>query len=664
MQMRLISFHSLLYASLTITVVFTPALSGQTTPTCNGRAATIVASTPGAIYGTNGDDVIIGTAGEDKIYGLAGNDTICGLGGNDLISGGQGVDELFGGEGNDTFSWAPGDSSDRMEGSLGNDTLVFSGANVAEKLEFSANGSRVRIQRDIAGIVLDVAGIERVDCEARGGSDLIVVGSLADTEVQQLNLDLEGLENNNTPDAQPDAIVVFGRPNDDDITIAGSGNTLSITGGGPVISIRNPDASLDTLLVNGVGGNDRINAQNLIAGLLKLTIEGGPGTDTITGSRGSDVLVGGEDDDTFVWTLGSPADLITGGAGNDILQVLGSGVPDSVIVSASTLEAQVANTADGVTVQTDAEQILLRLGTGADQVSVKTASGARLSKITVDLRPSTTVSTGDGHPDTIAVNATTGADNITITGAAGSLAVSGVTPALEIQGSDYARDTLIVNGGPEADVVNAAGLGQDVIRLIVKGGQGSDTLTGSSGDDQFAWSPGDGSDILNGGPGYDTLQISGANIGENIGIGANGSNLRFTRDIGSVVLDAAAVERVTFSAMGGSDTILLADIGQTAVRQVVLDLAGPTSPAGDGLPDTISISAVTSDAIATTLGPGSMSMTWHGVRYSVTGVEPGSDRLTLQTAAAAPNMVSSVREEHTTQAEGFSYERQSEGACP
>jgi hypothetical protein len=58
--MRLISFHSLLYASLTITVVFTPALSGQTAPTCNGRAATIVASTPGAIYGTNGDDVIIG----------------------------------------------------------------------------------------------------------------------------------------------------------------------------------------------------------------------------------------------------------------------------------------------------------------------------------------------------------------------------------------------------------------------------------------------------------------------------------------------------------------------------------------------------------------------------------------------------------------------------
>jgi Ca2+-binding RTX toxin-like protein len=662
--MRFNSFSKVLYASLTLVVLFTPTMKGQTTPACNGLAATIVATAPGPIFGTTGDDVIIGSSGDDKIYGLAGNDTICGLGGNDHISGGQGADNLFGGEGNDTFAWVPGDSNDRIDGSLGSDALVFNAAIIAEKLEFSANGNRLRIQRDVAGIVLDIAGIERVDCEARGGSDSIVVRSLTGTDVQQLNLDLEGLDNSNVPDAQPDAIVVFGRDGEDNITIAGSGNTLSITGAGPVIYIRNPDAALDTLSVSGVGGNDRINAQNLAVGLLKLSIEGGPGNDTVTGSRGSDSLAGGEDDDTFVWTLGSPADLMTGEAGNDTLQVLGSGLPDSVIVSAGTLEAQVANAADGVTLLTDVEHVLLRLGTGADQISVNTMSGAKLSKMTVDLRPSTTVSTGDGHPDTIAVNATIGADNVTITGAAGSLTLSGLAPTVDIQGSDYARDTLMVNGGPEADVFNAAGLGPDVIRLVLRGGRGNDTLTGSSGDDQFAWSPGDGSDVIDGGPRNDTLQVSGANVSETIGIAANGSRLRFTRDVGSVVLDATAVERLAFAALGGSDTISLADIGQTAVRQVALDLAGPASAAGDGLPDTISITTVTSDAIATTLGPGSMSMTWHGVRYSVTGAEPGNDRLILQTAAAAPAMVSGVPAEQTARAEAATRQGQSDGARP
>jgi Ca2+-binding RTX toxin-like protein len=603
--------------------------------------------------GTTGDDVIVGTAGVDKIFGLAGNDTVCGSGGNDIISGGQGVDNLFGGEGDDTFVWVPGDGSDRIDGSLGSDTLTFNGANVSEKLQFSASGNHLIVQRDVASIVLDLIGVERVDCDARGGSDQILVNSLIGTDVQQLNLDLEGVDASNLPDAQPDSIFVFGSDGHDNITIAGSGTTLNITGAGPLIQIRNPDAALDTLSVAGSGGNDSINAQNLNAGLLKVTIEGGPGTDTLTGSRGSDAIVGGEDDDTIFWTLGTPADLVGGEAGNDTLQVLGSGVPDSVIVSAGALEAHIANGADGVALLTDVEHIVLRLGTGADTISVNTMAGARVSKMTVDLRPSTAVSTGDGHPDTIAVNATVAADNVTIAGAPGSVTVNGLGQVVEIIGSDYARDTLTVNGGADADFVNAMGLAANVIRLVVRGGQGSDTLTGGSGDDQFAWFPGDGSDVIDGGLGNDLVQVSGANVGEIIGIAANGSHLRFTRNVGTVVIDAVAVERLSFAAMGGPDTILIEDLYTTTVRQVALNLAGPTSPAGDGQPDTISISAVTSDAIATTMGAGSMSVTWHGVRYSVTGVEPANDRLTLQTAAPAPAMISGIQADHDARAEVF-----------
>jgi Ca2+-binding RTX toxin-like protein len=642
--MHFTSIHVFRSAVPLLAVLLTPAVWAQTTPTCNGLPATIVATAPGQIMGTLGDDVIVGSPGNDKIFGLAGNDTICGLGGDDQIVGGQGNDNLFGQEGKDTFVWSPGDAGDRIEGSADNDTLLVNGANVSEILELSANANRLRLSRNIGNVILDVADVERVDIEARGGSDTVTLGSLVGTGVQQVTLDLELAENTNTPDGQPDSIFVFGRTVDDQIAIAGSGNTLNITGAGPVIYIRNPEVAFDTLSVYGIEGHDRITAENLAAGLVKLIIEGGPGNDTITGSRGADSLVGGEDDDTFLWTLGQPADLMGGEAGMDTLHVLGSGVPDNVTVSAGALEAAIFNGVDGVNFLTDVEHVVLQVRSGADNIAISSLAGsAKLQKVTLDLRPSTTVSTGDGYPDTILVNGTNAADIVNITGAAGSLTLSGLAPTVVIQGSDYARDTLTVAGGFEADTLNAQGLAADVVRLVMRGGQGADMLTGSLGDDVFLWSPGDSSDVIEGLAGTDTLQFSGANIGENISLTANGSRLRFTRDVATVVLDVNAVERVTLAALGGPDTILLGDLSATAVRQVALDLGGPTSSAGDGQADTISITALTSNAIATTLGPGTMGITWAGVRYAVTGVEMTNDRFILQTAAgAAPAMISAV----------------------
>jgi hypothetical protein len=60
--------------------------------------------------------------------------------------------------GDDTFVWNPGDGSDIVEGQSGADTLQFNGANIAEKIDITANGSRVRFARDVAGIVMDVNG--------------------------------------------------------------------------------------------------------------------------------------------------------------------------------------------------------------------------------------------------------------------------------------------------------------------------------------------------------------------------------------------------------------------------------------------------------------------------------------------------------------------------
>jgi Ca2+-binding RTX toxin-like protein len=178
-----------------VLVVFATAFAapafGLTVPACNGLPATIVGTTAGVINGTNGDDVIVGTVGNDIINGLAGNDTICGGGGNDTITAGLGNDTLFGEAGNDTFIWNPGDGSDRIEGSTETDTLVMNGANVAENIGLSASGTRLRLTRDIGSLTQDVAGVERVTFNARGGSDSITVASLVGTGVQQVTLEME-----------------------------------------------------------------------------------------------------------------------------------------------------------------------------------------------------------------------------------------------------------------------------------------------------------------------------------------------------------------------------------------------------------------------------------------------------------------------------------------
>ena len=63
-----------------------------------------------------------------------------------------------------------------------------------------------------------------------------------------------------------------------------------------------------------------------------------------------------------------------------------------------------------------------------------------------------------------------------------------------------------------------------------------------AGDDKFIWNPGDGSDTVEGQAGTDTLQFNGSNANENVDISANGSRVRFFRDVGNVTMDLNGIE--------------------------------------------------------------------------------------------------------------------------
>ena len=88
-----------------------------------------------------------------------------------------------------------------------------------------------------------------------------------------------------------------------------------------------------------------------------------------------------------------------------------------------------------------------------------------------------------------------------------------------------------------------------------------------AGDDTFVWDPGDGSDVIEGQDGADTMRFNGANVAEKFDLSANGSRLRFFRDVGNITMDTAGVERVDVNALGGIDLVTVNDLQRNRRQQ-------------------------------------------------------------------------------------------------
>lgn len=173
---------------------------------------------------------------------------------------------------------------------------------------------------------------------------------------------------------------------------------------------------------------------------------------------------------------------------------------------------------------------------------------------------------------------------------------NGPMPPANILGGD-GDDTL--TGSSNADVLEG-GSGNDTLfgragsdRLLggpgndtLIGGSGTDEILGEKGDDQIVWNPGDGSDRIEGEGGRDTLTFNGANVGEIVDMSSNGNRLRIFRNVANITLDCGGIERVIFRALGGADQVTVNDLTGTDVKAVVIDLSSSLG-AGDGQGDTI-----------------------------------------------------------------------------
>ncbi len=281
----------------------------------------------------------------------------------------------------------------------------------------------------------------------------------------------------------------------------------------------NGTADADNLF--GLGGDDTLNGRGGNDVLFA-----GTGNDTLAGGTGDDTLLGEDGDDRFVWKAGDGNDAIEGGSGTDRVELTGDGTAEAFDVVSNGARVYVATTNGGVTSSldiADVEQLVIRGGGGNDTMSA-TGNLAALTQITFD----------------------GGAGNDTIRGGNGA-------------------DLLLGGGGND----------------FVDGNQGNDTADLGSGNDVFGWDPGDGNDVVEGGTGTDTLQFNGSNIGETIGVSANGDHAVFTRNIAAITTDLHGMENIHLRALGGADAITVGDLRGTDVNQVRVDLA-----AFDGSDDT------------------------------------------------------------------------------
>jgi Ca2+-binding RTX toxin-like protein len=557
------------------------------------------------LFGGDGNDTLTGGSGNDLLFGGTGNDTLLGKGGNDQLFGGSGNDTLIGGTGddqmfgqagNDRMIWNPGEGTDLMEGGDGNDTAEVNGGNGAEIFTITANGSRVRFDRTSpAPFSLDIGTTENLVVNANGGDDVITAGNGLAPLIQ---LTLDG----------------------------GAGND-TITGG---------------------DGND--------------TLIGGDGNDVINGGRGNDVAQLGTGDDTFVWNPGDGSDTVEGQDGFDTLQFNGSNVGENFNISANGRRARLFRDVGNITMDLNGiERInLVALG-GADNIVVNNLAGTNVSQVAIDLAATPGSNTGDAQPDTVTVNGTSGNDAVQVTGSGSNVTVSGLAALVAITGAETG-DRLIISTLAGNDVITAAGLPAQTVQLTIDGGAGNDTITGGdgndlliggdgndvitggrgndvallgSGNDKFVWNPGDGSDVVEGQDGTDTLVFNGANVNENMDISANGGRARLFRDVGNVTMDLNGVEHIQIATLGGADTINVNDLTGTGVTQVAIDLAAtPGTTGGDGQADTVNVSGTAGDDKISVVSSGS-SIVVNGLAAQVTisGAEPGTDSLVINGGA-------------------------------
>ena len=498
----------------------------------------------GAVQITGGQPTVTNTR-SILVSGGAGNDTVS----VDEVNGTLPPTSVFGGTGNDTVNGGSG--TDLLVGQAGNDTL--SGRGGVDSL-FGGTDDDTLTGGDADDRVF-----------GEGGNDRLVWNPGDDTDLN------EGGTDNDTTE-------VNGGNGNEAFTETANGTRVRFDRIEPAPFSIDMGA-VENLVLNANGGDDSFSATGNLAALIKTTVDGGSGNDSILGTNGIDTLIGGagndfvdgqqnddvaflgSDDDTFQWDPGDGNDTVEGQTGFDTMLFNGSALNEVFTTSANGERVRFTRSAANITMDVnDLEKIDVRALGGADSVVVNDLSGTGLGEVKADLSAAVGGASGDNAIDSVTMHGTNGDDVAVLASQGPDTQIANLSTTVTVAFAE-AHDTVAVATNAGDDVVDATGVTAGSIGVFVDGGAGNDILVGSDGNDVL--NGGDGDDVLIGGPGVDTL------------IGGNGNDIII--DDGGVTDGlVASQDWLTAHTRAGDDGKTVLDLGDREVT-VPSDTLPPTS---------------------------------------------------------------------------------------
>jgi Ca2+-binding RTX toxin-like protein len=397
-----------------------------------------------------------------------------------------------------------------------------------------------------------------------------------------------------------------------------NGGAVSVQGGSPTV------VNVQQIQVFGLDGKDTIALDEANGALPKAILTGGNGNDTLTGGSGTDQLFGQVGNDTLLGKGG--ADSLFGGLGNDVLT---GGDANDQIRGESDDDRMIWNPGD----DTD----LNEGGAGSDTVEVNGGGGAEVltatpngTRVRFDRLDPAPFSIDIGTSENLVVNANGGDDRFSATGNLAALI------------------KIIVDGGAGNDTLLGSN-GGDVLlggdgNVFVEGRRGNDLAFLGAGDDVFQWDSGDASDTVEGQDGADTLLFNGGGLNEVFAAAANGGRVRLTRDIGAIVMDLNDVENVDLSTLGGADKVFVNDLSGTDLTEINISLAAAIGgTTGDAQLDTVFVNGTNGNDIIDIFGGGtSVSVVGLATAVNISSSEGANDSLMINGFAGNDGVTAST----------------------
>lgn len=421
--------------------------------------------------------------------------------------------------------------------------------------------------------------------------------------------------------------------------VAGTGPT------GPLESRFNV-ASVSSLTINGLDGNDTINVSGDLSFLTGgVTITGDGGDDTLTldfgagnmvpaaglsfdggNEPGSDLLVlegGSFATEVYTATGASSGTIVLGGASTVTYTNLAP-IDDTLAVTNFTFNASPSNDTVQIEDSPNAGRSRIRSATGTFElldyanktnITVSGAGGQDTLNLTMTAPApgqATLVIAGGTSGDTVNVSTTVvpttvngddGGDTINVngTGAGSTLTVNGNVGADGVNvNSTGAGSTVVVNGGDDGDTLNVLGTGSGAGTSVTVNGNGdADTINLSGNSAPVTANGNDGGDtvdvigtgtgtavVVNGGNDGDTANVTGTGVNATLTVNGDAGGDRI--NVAGAGLGAGSI--VQFNGNAGADTF---DV--TSSPSVAIPVDGGTES------DTLKVNGETIDYDFTTL---------------------------------------------------------------